>query len=135
MKLSLHFFAIPFLTGQFASAGDLTQPVSRVTGAEMKAATPAYRQAAFDLILREANHYAARLKLPERLPITSNGLVEVRIATPWLERKFGMLGSIRTENFFYGVAKGNRLVYIPAKRRHSGSMSHTSRSTCVLGRS
>jgi hypothetical protein len=81
----------------------------------MKATTPAYRQAALSLVLQEANHYAARLKLSERLPIASNDLREVRIATPWLEQKFGMLGSIRTENYSYGVAKGNRLVYITGK--------------------
>lgn len=93
----------------------LSPSQGKVTAAEMRFTTPAYHDAVLDLILKEANHYAAHLKLREKLPITREDLVEIRIGTPWLEQTMGLLGSIRTTNYFFGAARGNRLVYITSK--------------------
>ena len=45
--------------------------------------TPAYQQAAFQLLLEDVNRAAQQLGLPERLPIERSDIVEARIDTPF----------------------------------------------------
>ncbi len=73
---------------------------------------PAYKAALSTLMLAEVNDYAARLNLPEALPITTNALKELFISSPSLAVRFGALGSLRTTNFSYGFGKGKHLCYI-----------------------
>jgi hypothetical protein len=75
-------------------------------------ASPAYQQATLRLMLDEANVYASRLKLPEKLPLTAESLKEKFVAPPHLATGFGALGSLRTTNFSYGFGKGRHLSYI-----------------------
>ena len=75
-------------------------------------APPAYQETAFKLMLAEANDYANALNLPETLPITTNSLNEIFVASPYVAGRFGTLGSLRTTNFSYGFGKGKHLCYI-----------------------
>lgn len=64
------------------------------------------------LMLQEANDYASRLNLPEKLPITTESLKEHFITRESIADRFGALGSIRTSKFTYGFGKGRHLSYI-----------------------
>jgi hypothetical protein len=75
-------------------------------------APPAYREAVFKLMLAEANEYAGRLSLPEKLPITKDSLKEVFTTDPYVANRFGALGSLRTTNYSYGFGKGKHLSYV-----------------------
>jgi hypothetical protein len=63
-------------------------------------------------MLAEANTYALRLNLPEKLPLTAASVTEKFIAPPRLASGFGALGSFRTTNFSYGFGKGRHLSYV-----------------------
>jgi hypothetical protein len=75
-------------------------------------ASPAYQEAVLKLMLKEANIYAIRLNLPEKLPLTQESVKEKFITSPHLANDFGALGSFRTTNYSYGFGKGKRLCYI-----------------------
>jgi hypothetical protein len=85
------------------------------SSADVRFTTSEYRETVLELVLQEANHYADRLGLSENLPIQREHLIESRPGTPWMQQQFGLLGSIRTSNYFYGVVKDNRLVYITGR--------------------
>src|SRR5882724_11279343 len=70
--------------------------------------TKAYQQAAFELILREANRVARDLKLPEDLPISESNLVRVFIAPFGYAYVTKNLGNITSSNYSYGAVRSNR---------------------------
>jgi len=76
--------------------------------------TPQYRQAAFRLVLQEANRVARELQLPGELPITESNLFEA-VVTPfgynYLNKR---IGSVTTKKYCYYVSQGNKFSYLEA---------------------
>jgi hypothetical protein len=75
--------------------------------------TPAYRNAAMQLVIGEANRMAQDLNLPEPLPIVESNLVAAYIPPPGLARRLGGgLGNITTSNYIYYVSISNKLSFL-----------------------
>jgi len=71
--------------------------------------TPAYQEAAADLIILEANRVAEVLNLPEQMPITKSNLVAVYVPSPSMAHRLGgAMGNITTSNYTYYISIGNR---------------------------
>lgn len=79
---------------------------------EWGATTEAYKEAALEILLAEANQIARELELPERLPIKRSDLLEVRINTPYWAEHAGWFGFVGTSNYFYYANVGKRLGWI-----------------------
>lgn len=71
--------------------------------------TQAYRSAALDVMIREANQVARSLRAAETLPITESSLTKVDVATPFIRDSLGRFGAIYTTNYSYGFAGGSKL--------------------------
>src|SRR5215831_3972838 len=67
-----------------------------VEAMQMGAITEAYRRAALSELMREATLLAARLSLPEKLPIESQDLVEASISPPFWSDSGGLFGWLAT---------------------------------------
>ena len=74
--------------------------------------TPAYREAAFNAVMREANQAAAVLGLPEELPIVRTNLVGIFIDPFGYAYAMKAIGNVTTLNYSYSVSDGNKLSYI-----------------------
>ncbi|MGA3282857.1 MAG: hypothetical protein ABSD57_00160 [Verrucomicrobiota bacterium] len=74
--------------------------------------TRQYQEAAFKLVLQEANRVAKELQLPGELPITESNLVEA-VVTPFGYNYVNKsIGSITTKKYCYYVSQGNRFSYL-----------------------
>ncbi|MFN3407883.1 MAG: hypothetical protein ACK45B_02710 [Limisphaerales bacterium] len=93
----------------------LAQKLSRVS--------LAYRMAAGQQMLDEANSFASHLKLPIQQPITFQNAMNIHVTAPWYSKadnpdaslskadrirkgRFFAAGAIETSNFYFGYTKG-----------------------------
>jgi hypothetical protein len=81
--------------------------------------TPAYEKAALAVLLHEANDVAARLELPEKLPIELGDVTAAVIAPPGSSDQEGLFGTIETTNYIYSASKANKLCLIDWNRKAS----------------
>jgi len=79
---------------------------------QRRATTDAYRRAAFEILLAEANQIARELELPERLPIKRSDLLETWINTPQWADSARQFGFVCTSNYYYYASVGNKLASI-----------------------
>jgi len=77
-----------------------------ITGAQQ------YEKEATLALLREANDIAARLKLPEKLPITENDIVEKFILPAHRARLMNAIGTLTTQEYQYCASKANQFCYL-----------------------
>lgn len=71
--------------------------------------TAAYQDAAFNMVLWEANRAAKEMRLPEKLPFTKSDLIEYHISPFGFAYARKMIGSVTTKNYVYYVASGDKL--------------------------
>lgn len=74
--------------------------------------TSQYRQAAFKLVLQEANVVAKELQLQDELPITKSNLVEAVITPFGWNYSYKQIGSVTTKRYCYYVSQGNKFCYL-----------------------
>jgi hypothetical protein len=74
--------------------------------------TDAYKAVALHLLLDDVNRTAPRMELPERFPIQTQDLVEVRISSPFMSDHARSFGSISTRNYYYFASVDNKLSFI-----------------------
>jgi hypothetical protein len=74
--------------------------------------TPAYNREAFRLVLQEANRIAQELRLPEKLPITEDDVVERFIAPYGITKIRPYIGKIHTRDYGYYVSVGYKMSYV-----------------------
>lgn len=74
--------------------------------------TPAYNKEAFRLVLQEANKIAHELRLPEKLPITEEDVVERFIAPYGITKVRPYIGKIHTRDYGYYASVGYKLSYV-----------------------
>jgi hypothetical protein len=79
---------------------------------DMKFTTQAYQQAAFNLVLREANQVAKDMHLPEELPITKSNVLQGFISPFGISYVQKCIGNISTKNYVYCVSVGNKFSYL-----------------------
>lgn len=70
--------------------------------------TKQYQDAAFGLVLQEANRVAKELKLPEHLPITESNVVEYHIGPFGFNYAYRSIGFVATSNYIYNVSIENK---------------------------
>ena len=87
---------------------------TNATNAQVKITftTPAYNKEAFRRVLQEANKIAQELRLPEKLPITENDVVERFIAPYGITRIRPYIGKIHTRDWGYYVSVGQKMSYV-----------------------
>jgi hypothetical protein len=83
----------------------------------LRSSTEAYRKAAADVLLAEANDVARQLDLFEKTPILPGNLVEVYIQPPAWSDIEGGFGTISTKDYVYTAGLGNCLWDIAWNRR------------------
>jgi hypothetical protein len=78
-----------------------------------KFTTKAYQDAAFKLVLEEANKAAVELNLPETLPITVTNLTEIYISR-YGRSRIGIkpIGNISTKDYCYCVSLDHKLSFV-----------------------
>ena len=74
--------------------------------------TRQYQNAAFKLVLQEANRVAKELQLPQELPITESNLVEAVITPFGFNYIYKTVGSVTTKHYCYYVSQGNKFSYL-----------------------
>ncbi|MCW5555665.1 MAG: hypothetical protein KIS67_26345 [Verrucomicrobiae bacterium] len=74
--------------------------------------TPAYNKEALRLVLQEANKIAEDLRLPEKLPITQEDIVERFIAPYGITKHRPTIGMIHTKRYGYYVSVGYKMSYV-----------------------
>jgi hypothetical protein len=117
MMRNLIYFLLVF--SLCASGQDVKYPLTSNAWAKMTSrqrlraltfTTPAYRKAALDMIIAEANRVAEELHLPEQLPILKTNLVSSYISPPAMT-KLG-IGNITTSNYVYYIAVGDKFSFL-----------------------
>ena len=78
----------------------------------LKYTTETYQNAAFDLVLREANLVAQQLHLPEKLPITRTDVVDSYISPLGTAQHTKRIGKIATRRYAYYVSNDNKFCYL-----------------------
>ena len=77
---------------------------------EMLFTTAAYEREAFRLVLREANHAAQKLQLPETLPLTERDIVSAFIVPYGMTRVHRRpIGNVHTRHYAYFVSIDHKL--------------------------
>lgn len=76
--------------------------------------TREYREAAFKLVLQEANRVAIELQLPEKLPIMETNLVEAFITPFGFNCLHQSIGSVTTKKYCYFISQGNKFNEVDA---------------------
>ena len=71
-----------------------------------------YQKEVLQQLLNEVNEVAQALELEERLPIVESNLVDKFITPANFAKRYGGLGSVRTEKYAYSAAGGNKLSFI-----------------------
>jgi len=79
---------------------------NKTTYRQLIFSTPAYREAAITVLLKEANLLAAELHSEEKLPIVRRDLAEVYIAPPRIGSGMKIIGTIATSNYVYAPYAG-----------------------------
>jgi len=74
--------------------------------------TKAYQEAAFRLVVQEANMVARELGLPEDLPITESNLVGAFISPFGYAYVSKKIGNVTTKRYTYYVSQGNKFSYL-----------------------
>lgn len=70
--------------------------------------TKEYQQAAFNLVLQEANRVAREMQLPEHLPITESNITEAYISPFGSSYRTKAIGNVTTSNYIYKVNEGRK---------------------------
>lgn len=70
--------------------------------------TPAYQEAAFRLVVQEANQVALDMGLKENCPIAKDNIVHAFIAPFGYAFTETAIGNIKTTNYWYFVKRGNK---------------------------
>jgi len=70
--------------------------------------TPAYQEAAFRLVVQEANQVALDMGLKENRPIAENNIVHAFIAPFGYAFTETAIGNIKTTNYWYFIKRGNK---------------------------
>jgi hypothetical protein len=79
---------------------------------EMWFTTKAYKAAALQAMLSDVNRVCTDLHLPEKLPVETGDLTEIRIETPFFSDHQHRFATICTSNYVYAANIGNKLCYI-----------------------
>lgn len=79
---------------------------------QMVFTTEAYKAAALEVLLKEANWACRQLNLPESVPFRAPDLTKLTIATPFVAEHLGHFGTIRTKNYVYSGTFSNKLSWI-----------------------
>jgi hypothetical protein len=85
--------------------------------------TKQYQQAAFKLVLREANQVAKELELPGEYPIVESNLVEAIITPFGFNFVNNTIGSVTTKNYCYYISQGNMFSYIEGTHQTAECLS------------
>ncbi len=109
----LYFSALPAAAGLANSRGEDAAP----HGSSFT--TLAYEDAAFKLVLNEANVVARELRLPEKLPITPSDVVEKYIDSYGMARLTRAVGNISTSNYTYYVSVDNKFSYLESANQQA----------------
>jgi len=84
--------------------------------------TAAYRNAAFNLVLQEANNVARELNLQDNLPITESNILGAYISPYGLSRFAGTVGNITTSNYTYYVSVDKKFSYLDKNEQEADQL-------------
>lgn len=91
--------------------------------------TKSYHQAAFRLVLQEANRVARQLGLPEELPLTETNLVGAFINPFGYAYANKAVGNVTTKRYMYYVSRGNKFSYLEST--HQDELCRKFQAACT----
>lgn len=94
------------------NADELLCPSNEAPICNLRYISTAYKSAALERMLEEADWARRRLSLQDASPIKATDLKKIYIAPPLISERWKEFGTIRTGNFVYGALVGNKLSWI-----------------------